>query len=84
MRLKVEIEKEQLHWISDVEIRVKLAQAKRLENLAIAQQRALNSLKKNRDLIHPNPGNIEYVEQVLARLDEMVVFMDEFEKKLGI
>jgi hypothetical protein len=84
MRLKIEPEKEQLHWISDEEIRVKLAQAKRLENLAIVQQRALNSLKKNSDLIHPNPRNIEYVERVLARLDELEVFMGEFEKELGI
>lgn len=84
MRLKVEHEEKELHWISDIEIRLKLVQAKRLENLAIAQQRALNALKKDKDLIHPNPENVVYVEQVLARLDKMEGFMDEIEKNMGI
>lgn len=84
MRLKVETEEKQLHWISDVEIRVKLAQATRLENIAILQQRSLNFLKKNKELIHPNPKNIERVNQVLARLDELEVFMDKIEKELEI
>lgn len=84
MRLKVETQEKELHWISDIEIRVKLNQAERLEKIAILQQRALNSLKKEKSLIHPNPKNVDYVEQVLARLDKLEVFMDEFEKQLGL
>lgn len=84
MRLKAETEEKQVHWISDVEIQAKLAQATRLENIAILQKRSLNFLKKNKALIHPNPENIERVERVLARLDELEELMYKIEKELEI
>lgn len=84
MRLKIEPEGKSLHWISDIEIRLKLEKAKRLENLAIAQQRALNALKKEKDMLHLNPENVAYAERVLARLDELDGFMERLEKSMGI